>query len=56
MAHIIPDGWQALPASASAQRELQTLHALADGLPAGYTVLHGVHWTRCCQITGLRLE
>ena len=46
MANIIPDGWQALTASGSAQRELQTLHVLASGLPAGYTVLHGVHWTR----------
>lgn len=46
MATIIPDGWQALPASAPAQREIQTLHAFARGLPDGYTVLHGVHWTR----------
>ena len=49
MATIIPDGWQALPASGHAQRELQTLHTLARGLPAAYTVLHGVHWTRIHQ-------
>jgi hypothetical protein len=46
MATILPDGWQALPASASLQREIQTLHQLDRGLPAAYTVLHGVHWTR----------
>ncbi|MBL8385039.1 MAG: ATP-binding domain-containing protein [Burkholderiales bacterium] len=46
MATILPDGWRALPASGAAQRELQTLHALAQGLPDGYTVLHALHWTR----------
>lgn len=46
MATIHPDGWQALPASGAAQRELQTLHAFSKGLPDGYVVYHGVHWTR----------
>ncbi len=49
MATIIPDGWQALPAGGHAHRERQTLHTLAKGLPATYTVLHGVHWTRVHQ-------
>jgi hypothetical protein len=46
MATILPDGWQALPFTGALQRELQTLHALAQGLPEAYVVLHGVHWTR----------
>lgn len=46
MASIHPDGWQALPATGALQRELQTLHAFAQGLPDGYAVFHGVHWTR----------
>ena len=46
MATIHPDGWQALPPTGALQRELQTLHALARGLPDGYVVFHGVHWTR----------
>jgi len=45
MAHVVPDGWQALDLVGSAQREIETLRILAT-LPDGYTVLHGVHWTR----------
>lgn len=45
MAHIVPDGWQALDLVGSAQREIETLRVLV-GLPDGYTVVHGVHWTR----------
>jgi len=46
MAHIIPEGWQALPATGAGQREIETLALLAQGLPDAYTVYHGVHWTR----------
>lgn len=46
MAHIIPEGWQALEATGAAQREIETLALLAAGLPDAYTVYHGVHWTR----------
>jgi hypothetical protein len=46
MAHIIPDGWQALDGlSASVQRELETLRILAAGLSDDYTLYHAVHWT-----------
>ncbi|MFZ3043190.1 MAG: ATP-dependent helicase [Thiobacillus sp.] len=49
MAHIIPAGWQALPATGAEQREIETLALLAGGLPDAYTVYHGVHWTRVSQ-------
>lgn len=46
MAHIVPDGWQHLDASApSVQRELETLRELATMLPDDYTVYHGIHWS-----------
>lgn len=46
MARVIPAGWQQLTALGAAQRELETLAVLADGLPDSYTIYHGVHWTR----------
>ncbi len=46
MAKVFPDGWRELAATGSAGRELQTLSQLAAGLDDGYTVYHGVHWTR----------
>ena len=46
MAIIHPEGWRELKASGAAQREIETLALLAYGLPAEYTVYHGVHWTR----------
>jgi hypothetical protein len=49
MAHIIPEGWQALPATGAEQREIETLAHLAAGLPDAYTIYHGVHWTRVNQ-------
>lgn len=49
MARIIPEGWQALSATGAAQREIETLALLAEGLPDAYTVYHGVHWTRVQQ-------
>ncbi|MDP2254339.1 MAG: NERD domain-containing protein, partial [Thiobacillus sp.] len=49
MAHIIPEGWQAMPATGAEQREIETLAQLAAGLPDAYTVYHGVHWTRVNQ-------
>ena len=49
MAHIIPEGWQALEATGAAQREIETLALLAAGLSDAYTVYHGVHWTRVNQ-------
>ena len=45
MARIIPDGWRELAVTGAAQREIETLAVLADGLPADYTVYHAVHWT-----------
>jgi hypothetical protein len=49
MAHIIPEGWQALEATGAQQREIETLALLAAHLPDAYTVYHGVHWTRINQ-------
>ncbi len=49
MAHIIPEGWQALQATGAAQREIETLALLANALSDRYTVYHGVHWTRVNQ-------
>ncbi len=46
MAKIIPEGWREMSAQGAARRELETLAVLAAGLPADYTVYHGVHWTR----------
>ena len=45
MASIIPDGWRELAVTGAAQREIETLAILADGLPDDYTVYHAVHWT-----------
>jgi hypothetical protein len=49
VAKVIPDGWRELAggdAGGAAERELATLALLERGLPSGYTVYHGVHWTR----------
>ena len=46
MAKVVPEGWREMTAVGAAQRELETLAVLADGLPEDYTVYHGVHWTR----------
>jgi hypothetical protein len=40
MAHIIPEGWQALEATGAAQREIETLAKHAAALPDVYTVYH----------------
>ncbi|WP_322060745.1 ATP-binding domain-containing protein [Paraburkholderia sp. J63] len=49
MARIVPDDWQHLEATGAAARERETLALLERGLPAGYTVYHGVHWTRLTE-------
>ncbi|WP_374267548.1 ATP-binding domain-containing protein [Zoogloea sp.] len=49
MAIVHPAGWRELAATGAAQREIETLAQLADGLPDSYTVFHGVHWTRVQQ-------
>ncbi|WP_028224031.1 ATP-binding domain-containing protein [Paraburkholderia ferrariae] len=49
MARIVPDNWQHLEAVGAAARERETLALLERGLPAGYTVYHGVHWTRLSE-------
>ncbi|WP_071335941.1 ATP-binding domain-containing protein [Burkholderia contaminans] len=46
MALIFPSGWDALPVSGAAQREIETLETLRTSLPDSYTVYHGVHWTQ----------
>ncbi|MEW9585638.1 ATP-binding domain-containing protein [Paraburkholderia sp. DGU8] len=49
MARIVPDDWKNLAATGAAARERETLALLEEALPAGYTVYHGVHWTRLNQ-------
>lgn len=49
MALIIPPGWREVAVTGAAQREIETLAALAAALPDDYTVYHGVHWTRVQQ-------
>jgi hypothetical protein len=49
MAQIFPDGWHELEVTGAAQREIETLAILADGLPDEYTVYHAVHWTNVEQ-------
>jgi hypothetical protein len=49
MARIVPDDWQHLEAAGAAARERETLALLERGLPDGYTVYHGVHWTRLSE-------
>lgn len=49
MAQVFPDGWREFAATGAAQRELQTLAQLAEGLSDGYAIFHGVHWTRVEQ-------
>ncbi|GLU30906.1 ATP-binding domain-containing protein [Trinickia caryophylli] len=52
MARLIPDDWKNVAAAGTAERtgaaerERETLAVLEAGLPADYTVYHGVHWTR----------
>lgn len=49
MARVFPSGWREMRATGAAERELQTLALLAEGLDDRYTVFHGVHWTRVAQ-------
>ena len=49
MAIVHPEGWREMQASGAAQREIETLAVLAEGLPDDYTIFHGVHWTRVRQ-------
>lgn len=49
MAHIHPEGWRELKASGAAQREIETLAVLAEGLDERYAIYHGVHWTRIAE-------
>jgi len=46
MARLIPDDWKNVAATGAAERERETLALLEAALPDGYTVYHGVHWTR----------
>ncbi|WJF91555.1 ATP-dependent helicase [Paraburkholderia bonniea] len=50
MARIVPDDWKHLATTGAAARERETLALLEEALPEGYTVYHGVHWTRLNQI------
>ncbi len=49
MAIVHPAGWRELAATGAAQREIETLAQLAEGLSDDYTIFHGVHWTRIHQ-------
>ncbi len=52
VARIHPEGWRELSATGIAQRERQTLEQFAAALPDGYSVFHGVHWTRVDVVSG----
>ena len=56
MARIIPDGWENLPTSGPAGRELETLGVLARDLPDDYTVYHAVHWTNLERLHAIHGE
>lgn len=49
MANVFPDGWRALEVTGAAQREIETLEELANGLSEDFTVYHSVHWTTLKQ-------
>jgi len=49
VARILPDGWRELAVTGAAQREIETLARLAEGLSDQYTVYHAVHWTNLEQ-------
>jgi hypothetical protein len=46
MAYIIPSDISQLALAGGHTGELETLQTLKLGLPSGYSVFHGVHWTR----------
>ena len=46
MAHIIPSDISQLALAGAREPELDTLRVLKTGLPAAFTVFHGVHWSR----------
>lgn len=48
-ARIYPSDWKHIPAEGLWGREADALQILANGLGAGYTVYHGIHWTRLEQ-------
>lgn len=56
MAQVFPSTRpDALPLDAQAARQESVLKALAQGLPADFTVYHGLHWTRLdeqCTVLG----
>ena len=45
MANVVPDGWREYAVTGAAQREIETLGALAQALSDDYTIYHAVHWT-----------
>ena len=45
MANVVPHGWREYAVTGAAQREIETLDALARGLSDDYTVYHAVHWS-----------
>lgn len=48
-ARVFPSDWKLIPAEGLVGREADALQILANGLGEGYTVYHGIHWTRLEQ-------
>lgn len=46
MAEILPAHWEQLALAGANPAEIATLRVLAEALPEGFSVVHGVHWTR----------
>lgn len=48
-ARIFPSDWKHVPTEGLWGREADALQILASGLGEGYTIYHGIHWTRLEQ-------
>lgn len=48
-AKVFPSDWKHIPSEGLWGREADALQILANGLGEGYTVYHGIHWTRLEQ-------
>lgn len=48
-AKVFPSDWKHIPSEGLWGREADALQILANGLGEGYTIYHGVHWTRLEQ-------
>lgn len=45
-ARCLPSDWKAQPLKGAAAREFDLMERLSEGLGDGYTIFHGLHWSR----------